>query len=259
VFSLELRRLLSYRVDFWIDFAGTVLVQLGLAFFLWRAVFSFRGVERIGGYTFEAMMLYYLLVPLMEKTTRGHEMGFLSREIYDGTLNRYLVYPVDTFGYKYVSHLAVSALAVVQTLAALALYLALFGRPDGVELRLLPMVAGVGAALAASLLYFSLAAALEMVAFWADNVWSILTLFRFAIRLLGGGMIPLALFPEWSRTLLEALPFAYLLSWPIRIFMGQEPVLSTGWLWMAGWTLVAMGLARAVWWRGNLRYTGVGI
>ena len=36
-YALELKKLLSYRAEFWIGFIGSVLSQFGVAFFLWKA------------------------------------------------------------------------------------------------------------------------------------------------------------------------------------------------------------------------------
>ena len=112
VFSLELRKAFSYRSDFWANFVGVVLTELGVAYFLWRAIFAVRQVDSIGGYTFRGMVLYYLLVPLFTRLMRGNEQGYMSNDIYDGSLSRYLVYPVSFLGSKYLSHLSEAAIAL---------------------------------------------------------------------------------------------------------------------------------------------------
>jgi ABC-2 type transport system permease protein len=259
--SVEVRKLLSYRTDFWIDFAGSLVVQVVMAYFLWRAIFEARQVTVIGGYTFGSMMLYYLLVPLVEKITRGQEMGFLSTEIYDGSLNRYLVYPVNLFAYKLVQHAAIATLALAQLVMILGGAVLVLGRPEGIDLGVFHVLAGLGAAAVAGVLYFLLAGCLEMVAFWADNVWSLSVMLRFAIRLLGGGMIPLALFPAWSIPVLERMPFAYLLSFPIRTLMGEVSAAeyAAGMLTLVAWIVVFAALTALVWRRGTLQYSGVGI
>ncbi|HKK69604.1 MAG TPA: ABC-2 family transporter protein [Candidatus Krumholzibacteria bacterium] len=259
--SSELRKLLSYRVDFWLDFAGSLIVQVGLAWFLWDAILRARGTETVGGMGLQALVLYYLLVPLVEKISRGPEMGFLSNEIYDGTLTRYLVYPVPLFGYKYVLHLAVSTIALVQLFLALGVYVSWRGVPEPFEITWVGLLFGVIAAIAASALYFHMAACLELVAYWADNVWSLLVMLRFAIRLLGGGMIPLSLFPELGQQILEVLPFAPLLSFPIRTILGEigPGAYVKAMALLVGWTVAFAALARWIHARGSRRYTGVGI
>ena len=259
--SSEVRKLLSYRVDFWLEFVGSLVVQVVLAWFLWDAVLDARGTDTVRGMGLKALVLYYLLVPLVEKISRGPEMGFLSTEIYEGTLTRYLVYPVPLFGYKYVLHLAVSSIALVQLVVAVGVYVVWVGVPPPFEITWTSFAFGVIAALFASALYFHLAACLEMVAYWADNVWSLLVMLRFAIRLLGGGMIPLTLFPETGQQVLELLPFAALLSFPIRTILGEiGPLQYLGSLaLLIAWTVVFGVLARLVHARGSRRYTGVGI
>ena len=66
-----------------------------------------------------------------------------------------------------------------------------------------------------------MAGSLEMVAFWHDSVWSLMAMLRMSLTLSGGGLIPLSLFPERARTVLALLPFSYLISFPIRCFLGQ--------------------------------------
>ncbi|MCB1045867.1 MAG: ABC-2 family transporter protein, partial [Calditrichaeota bacterium] len=104
-------------------------------------------------------------------------------------------------------------------------------------------------------------APLQMVAFWADNVWSLNVLFRFASGLLGGTMLPLSLFPEWGQRILVWLPFRQLFSEPVLILLGQH---STG-AWLRSllvtllWIGVAWVLQNALWHKGKHVYTGVGI
>lgn len=260
VFSLELRKVLSYRVDFWVKFLGNLLTEVGVAYFLWRSVYSFTGAESIGGYRFSEMMFYYVMVPLVARAVSGPEMSFISREIYEGTLNRYLVYPISFFGYKYAAHLASAVIFLLQLVAvtgAAALVFEIGAERAG----LWPMLSGMGAILAATLLYFAIASAFELVAFWADNTWSLLVMLKFVIGILGGGLLPLSLFPGWARALLEGLPFQYLYSFPIRCFMGE--VSPASWLYGMGlivvWAGVFAGIDRVIWRRGSLRYTGVGI
>lgn len=259
--SLEMRKLLSYRFDFWAAFAGLIAAEMATAYFLWKAVFDYRHVSSLGGYTFHGMMLYYLLVPLVGRVTRGEEMKFISDEIYEGSLTRYLLYPLSYFGYKYVQQLAVSIIALVQLLALLGIFGAAFGFPAEARVTALSVLEGVAACYAANLLYISLAAGIEMVAFWADSVWSLMVMLKFILVMAGGALVPLSLFPEAIRHALEFSPFPYLVSFPIRSLMAA---LMPG-EWVRGiamtllWALAFRGVAELVWKRGTKQYSGVGI
>ncbi|MCB1320132.1 MAG: ABC-2 family transporter protein [Leptospiraceae bacterium] len=261
IYSLELRRLLTYRAEFWIYFFGNLAGHMLVAYFLWDAIFKFNGVSEMRGFTFRGIMLYYLLVPVVDGVIRGMEMTSFSREIYDGTLNRYLLYPVSFFAYKIASRLAESTLALLQLGLAFVLYLILVGVPDGVSVSLFHVLSGVGLCLLAFLVYFCMASTLELLAFWADNVWSLLVLLRFLAQLLGGGLIPLVYFPDWSIQIIQVLPFGYLISLPIRTFLGMSTTaeIFQGAIMLVAWLMVLSFPVAYLWNRGLRRYSGIGI
>ena len=264
LFGLEFKRAFAYRAEFWIGFLGNALTQFAVAYLLWSAVFASTGAQVIGGLTLRDLALYYLLIPLVERITLGAEMSHISGEIYDGTLNRYLVYPVSFFGFKYVTSLAQSLVYAAQMAALAGLCLWVFGvppafhfTPGGVALALLSLMLG-------TILYFSLAACLEMIAFWADNVWSLMVLLKMVLHFLGGGLLPLVLFPDAFRSLLELTPFPYLVSFPLRFLMEGTSGITTaeairGFSVMGVWILGLSLLAGWIWQRGSKQYTGVGI
>lgn len=258
-YQLEIKKILAYRVEFWVGFFGNILSQFGVAFFLWKAIFSARGISSIQGYSFSALMLYYLLVPLIERCVHGEEMGFISGEIYDGGLTRFLIYPVSYFRLKYLGQLAQTTIFFFQLVVTLLIFLALFHSVH--SLSLMGMAKAIPVIILAALLHFTITINLEMLAFWADNVWSISVLNRMISHLLGGGLIPLTFFPKTLQTLLDYLPFTRLISFPIRCLLGQ--VSSSEWLrgmlLMVIWILFFGLLATRVWRRGLRNYTGVGI
>lgn len=261
VFSMEIRRTLSYRVDFWIQFLGNIIAQIGLAYFLWRAVFDARGVDSMNGYTFHGLMFYYTLVPLVERMVRGPEMNHIAQEIYDGGLNRYLIYPVHFFLYKYASHAAQSLLFYLQFVLGITGFLLIFGRPPEATITLSGFVMGWIVIMIASLLYFLMATILEMVAFWADHVWSLMVMLRFIVYFGGGGMIPLAFFPDELADLLNYLPFPYMTSFPIRSFFGDVTFaeFQRALIVLAVWSLFSAAAANGIWKLGVRKYSGVGI
>ncbi len=258
-YILEIKKILAYRFEFWLGFLGNILTQFGVAFFLWKAIFSARGVDNIQGYSFGALMLYYLLVPLVERAVHGQEMGYVSGEIYDGGLSRYLLYPISYFRIKYAGQLAQTTVFLLQMILAVSILLAFFHSSYSLTLasvaKTLPII------FVAAALHFAMTVNLEMLAFWADNVWSISVLSRMITNLLGGGLLPLAFFPERVQAILEYLPFSRLVSFPVRCLLGQ---VATG-EWLKGlvltavWTSIFAAMATWTWRRGLRTYSGVGI
>jgi ABC-2 type transport system permease protein len=261
VLSIELRRAMTYRFEFWFRFLGVLFANVAIAYYLWKAIFAQTGAAEIQGYTFPAMVLYYVLVPLTQNITRSHEASFISNEIYTGTLTRYLVFPMSFFVYKYASTLANALIGLIQLGVVLALYAFFAGIPPELHLTPASVATGVAAALLASVLNFYVVSCLEMIAFWADNIWSLNVMLMFMIRLCGGAMLPLALFPEFIQRVLPWTPFPYLISFPILTLMGRVAPAE----WAAGmgtvcvWILAFAAVQQIVWKRGSLHYSGVGI
>lgn len=261
VFVQELRRIFAYRVNFWIQFLGGLAAQFVVAWFLWKAIFVHEQAQRIGEFTFGSMMLYYLLVPILGRAVRGSEMGAMAQEIYEGSLNRYIIYPVSFFAFKLTAHLAHTAVFLVQGLVALGLFLVLFNAEVGIAVSGRDLFLAATAVLSATVLHFALTSLIELLAFWADNVWSLVVIVRFTTGLLGGAMIPLSLFPGSMHAVLRRLPFGYFMSFPVRCLMGKETVgrWMEGMGWTALWLAVFLSLYVIVWNRGKYKYTGVGI
>lgn len=261
VFSTELRKALAYRMDFWISFFGSVFAEVGVAYFLWKAIFTNRGLAEMGGYSFHGMMFYYLLAPFVARTVRGHEYGSMAQDIYEGALTRYLIYPLPYFSYKWLATSAASASMMIQMIIAVVVFVVAFGVPAEIHLDAPHLLMGVTAMMFASVLYFTLAAIFELVAFWADNVWSLMVLLRFSTSLLGGSLIPLSFFPPWALAVSRFSPFPYLISFPTRCILGQVDLRewAMSLLMIIAWSLGLSQVVAVLWRRGIRQYTGVGM
>lgn len=261
VVSLELRRLLSYRADFWMHFLGGTLAQMALAYFLWRAVFRARAVESLNGFHLDSLLLYYLLVAFTERLVRGTEGSYVSRDIYDGSLNRYLLYPIPFFGYRFALFAGGLVFSLAQACVGVSLFLLFVGPPVELQLSVRSVAASLAVIFAAGGMHFCLTLGLELLAFWVDHVWSLLALLRFVVYLLGGGMIPLEFFPEAVRAILFWTPFPHIFSTPIGIWSGRlPPADALGALGVVCiWGLAFWAVALLLWRKGRRVYTGVGI
>jgi ABC-2 type transport system permease protein len=262
VFNTESRKLMSYRVDFWLNAVVGFFAELGTAWFVWLAIFEARGAETIGGFRFDGMVLYYALAILLGKLVRGQERApGMSQDIYDGSLSRYLLYPTGYFTIKYAEHLGSLVPALVQLVLFTAVYAGFLRAPAGSAITPLSVLRCALAVVLANLLWFSMLYPIHAIAFWADNVWSIRVMLRFVTEFLGGLLLPLALFPDWLETALAYLPFSYLFAFPVVTLLGLPSPVS----WLQGmavgtvWTGALLVLGRQVWARGYRVYSGVGI
>jgi ABC-2 type transport system permease protein len=261
VLSMEFKKAISYRVDFWIQFVVGTATDIAVAYFLWKAMFLASHAQLMQGYSFHGIVFYYLFASFSSRIARGAERGYLAQEIYDGGLTRYLLYPLPFLGYKFIAHISQQILAIGQLIMAFTVLFFVLGLPDEQNLSLGSFVAGIGTCLMTGYLHFVIAGCLELVAFWQDVVWNLMVMLRFTMMLLGGGAVPLSFFPEWGRKLAQLTPFPLLINFPVQTFLGKliwkEWLISGAQVIM--WSLFFSWLLSRIWVRGTKHYTGVGI
>ncbi len=262
VMSVEARKRMSYRVDFWINTLFGFLAQFGVHYFVAVALFAESGAAEIRGFARPDLVVYFVTVLLIEKIVMGPSFGgHVSEDIYEGGLTRYLLFPAPYAPFKYAQHMGTLLPLVLQALIFGVAAVFVLEPTHALHVTPWSIAGAVVCVLVANLLYFLMRLPLQLVAFWQDNVWSLGVMLQFLCRLLGGAMLPLAFFPAWSGSALALLPFRALYDLPTRTFLGQVSPLE----WLTGlgvalaWCAVFALIARSVWRRGDLRYTGVGI
>jgi ABC-2 type transport system permease protein len=258
--GIEARKRMAYRTDFWLNSLVAFVTELGVAYFIVVAMFG--ASQRLGDYSRNGMLLYYVAVILVARLARSTDLEWaISDDIYQGALNRYLLYPVSYGVMKYATQLGALVPAIVQVILFSAWVPFVLGVPEGIHLT--PALAAMAAAavVVANLLHFLSVYPIQLVAFWADNCWSLLVAHRLVAMVFGGLLLPLALFPAWSQPLLDALPFKYMFAFPVDVLLGRVTPAgyATGMAIALGWCGGGAALSALVWRRGTLQYTGVGI
>jgi ABC-2 type transport system permease protein len=144
---------------------------------------------------------------------------------------------------------------------ALAVFLIFFKLPYDTGFGPSDFILCLAGIFIAGILFYLMMSLVEMAAFWAENVWSLLVMLRFTVMFLGGVMVPISLFPDWLIQILKFTPFPYLVSFQVRTLIGQMSYE----LWFEGiavltiWIFIFAALNRVVLGLGLKRYTGVGI
>ncbi len=255
----EIRKILAFRSDFWITFLGQALIQILIARALWQTIFESTAKQVMKGFTLESMTLYYVIVPLGSRMLTGENMGFLSREIYEGTFTRYLIYPISFFHYKTITYLTYSAFYGLQLGLIFILYQAFHG---GISFQvILNLLNGIFFFMMASFVYANLSMLIELLSIWADNIWSLMVMVRFLVFFLGGAYVPLDFFPGIMNQILQFTPFPYVVGLPVMVTMGltsmKDQIIGCGVLLL--WAIIFGILSRFIWKKGQYQYAGVGI
>ena len=258
IFNLGVQSNLIYRWNFLLRVLVSFVPLLG-SVFLWNAVFA--GKKAFAGYTFSAMVAYFITLILIDTLTVPNEDDFqIAEDIREGRINTLLLKPIAYRLYRF--HLYAAARIVHATFALVPLGVAMFwlghyysGLP-WLENLPLTLLATIGAAL----IQFFLCFALAMIAFWILDIGSV-TFILYSIEfLLGGHIFPVDAFPAWLQVICLRLPFAYETYFPAAILIGHVHgyELIHGFLWQWAWIGFFYVLSGILWKRGQHQYTAVG-
>jgi ABC-2 type transport system permease protein len=261
VANMELRKLMSYRFDFWFNYFLSLVVRLGINYFVFKGIFQASGSELIGGFDFAGLNLYLALAFCGRKIVLNNADGFINDDIYTGGINRYLVQPVNLFGFKYAGHFAAGLLAIVQSAICLAVFAAVFGLQPFSNLSAKGALFAAFAFAVASLSYFFVAMAIDTIAFYADNIWSLHVMFRFFFEFAGGLLIPLSFFPTKIEAVLKLSPFYFMATFPIDCVFGKLSVIEMirGLACSLVWCSFFYVLSKWAYVKGIKRYSGIGM
>jgi len=231
----------------WNQLLSTLFLVVVLYVFvqLWRVTFAAQGAV-IDGYTLPEMIWYLVTTEaIILSFPRVHAV--LEQEVKGGDLALRLSKPYAYLGFHYATFLG-------EALVKLAVMMLV----GGVTARLMvgPIPFRWEAAPVLLLLYFTThalnffyIAAVGLLAFWVEEVIGLHLLFDKLKWILGGMLIPVQLYPDAVRRLVDWLPFRHMIGGPAELFVhfswaGAADLLLHQALWLIVFGLVCTGIYR---------------
>ncbi len=216
------------------------------------------GDQTIGGLTRGGFVAYYLILILVNQLTYSQTNWTVGDLIRYGEMNRLLMRPLSPLFDALSTEVAGKVVYLIFDVP-IVIVLALILRPE-MALTLLNALAFIPALLLAWLLRFFWGYWLALLAFWAARADALLAVQDSLIFLLAGQVAPIALLPDVLQIAAKVLPFRYMVSFPVEVFVGQlSPIeLVTGAAIQLGWLVIAVGLSAVMWRAGVRRYSAVG-
>ena len=251
MFRVSVAETVAYRAEFVIWMLSATLPLIMLA--LWSSVASEGSVA---GLTQDDVARYYAVTMVVRQFTSMWLVWSFGYEVRTGALSSRLLKPMNPLWRSAVEFLTAIPLRGAVLLPVLAAVVwwrpSLLAWPEPGALLL-----AVPALVLAWLLHFVVQVCFALLSFWIDRSEGLFMVYFAAFAFLSGYVAPLALFPAWSRPLLDALPFPAMHAVPTELMAGMRtpadalPELLVGTAWLLGLTGLALWL-----WRAGLRRYG---
>jgi len=247
----------AYRLNF-ILWRVRRVVNLLLVYFLWHAVTA--GKNTLFGYNESQILTYVLLSNVVTSFILATKTLDIGDEINSGNLTNYLLKPINYFSLWWAKDAADKALNVFFSILEVVL-LIFFLKPQFIlqtnVLFLLFFTLSMGLGM---ILYFYLSVLLGFIGFYSPEVWAPRFVFFVISQFFIGSLFPLDILPKWLYLSLQALPFPYLLFFPLKIYLGQLNVqeISIGIAISLVWIIILKETAVRVWNKGLLDYSAQG-
>lgn len=238
----------AYRFDHFMGILNTLL----RIFIFWGIYLAlYNGKSEVDGVTMTMVTTNFILSMGLSSVFYVDDF-YLPNRIQNGSIANEMLLPVSIHGrmladnlgnalfqmvFHFVPAVVISVLVIgIHAPASFAMF-ALF---------LLSAVFGYG-------VLWTISFALQMLAFWLINVWSIMTIKNVFINVLSGSMIPLWFMPDWMKGVLTFTPFSSIYFTPVQIYLGQLSVLEIikGFGIQLIWILLFVFLGKVLWRQGQ--------
>lgn len=259
IFRISLVNILEYRINFFVGRIRNLIVLLTL-YFLWHSIFPAQG--KLFGYSQDQIFTYVFAIHLLRSLVLNTNTAGIAAEIsYGGKFFSYLLKPISYLKYWFSVDLAYKLIDF--SFALLEVFLVIYIFKISIYLAPDPsfwILAAISITFAL-LLNFYLGYFVALIAFWTPQAWGPRFLFDLLLSFSAGAFFPLDVFPKGAQIIFNALPFPYLLFFPVSIFLGRvSPIgIVTGFLITLSWIAILYFAIRYVWRKGLEIYEGGGI
>ena len=245
---------LQHRGFFFVLAFGWMIPPL-IYLFVWSTAVG----EQLGpGLTRGEFVAYYLVLILVNQITYSMTNWTVGDMIREGMMNTLLLRPISPLFDTLASEIAGKVVFLAFAFPAVGV-LALLLRPE-LHIDLRDGVAFLPALAMAWALRFFWGYWIALLAFWASRADALLAVQDSMVFLLAGQVAPMALLPELMQKVALALPFRYMVGFPVEVLTGQlgKVDLWTGFALQAGWLVVTLALFMTMWRMGVRHYSAVG-
>ena len=249
---------IKYRFHFIISMI-TVPLSLIIYYFLWQSIYSYTGQDVIRGFTFNAMIQYYVLSMIVGFFVWCDVDKWMSQDIRRGHIITMFTYPMRFLWQHLAFEIGMNTLGILlEMIPVFAIGFLFFGLETAPVFNFIAFLFSI---VLAFFLAFFVSFNVGLSAFWLKKIEGLRRVRRTLVVFLSGGMIPLSFFPLWAQFVSKFLPFEYIRYVPIQIYLGKYSVSGTiGMLALQlVWIILLYLLSQAVYKKAFKQFAGAGV
>ena len=217
LFEQSLQVALAYRVRFFTSLL-IGLIQVLVLYYIWRVVYAQE--NELAGFTLAQMVTYIFISYAIRNLYSFYTETTISSGIRDGSVTADLIRPLNYQSARFFESLGavvVESIMVGILVFGVGVWFFKIQGPSSTEAGILFSISVV----LSLVVNFALGFIVGLFSFWTTSVFGFINTKRFISDFFSGGLVPLALFPEWLRTIALLLPFNTLVHLPASIYLGQ--------------------------------------
>jgi ABC-2 type transport system permease protein len=256
-FKINIKTAVAYRFNFAV-WGFLSIMYLLIHYFLWNAVYSFTSQEIIRGFTFNGLIVYFLIISIVGTATYTEVDSMLARRIRSGNLSVFLARPISYMKRGFYLTLANRTFAIVLEKIPLVIVAAFL-----IDLSALKLSNGVLFSVSlifAMALAFLISFTIGIISFWVKKYSGIRYVKDSLQQVLQGSWMPLAFFPQIIQNGLDYIPFPYIAYYPAQIFLGNLPTtkILQVFFMQIFWIVLLLFISALFWKKAINKFSGAG-
>lgn len=252
--SNSIQELLAYRLNFFL-WRLRVIISVLISFFLWQTVYT--GRSQVFGYDKAQMLTYIILITFLNGLVLSNQTFRIAEEINSGRISNFLIKPMNYFKNIAARDIADKSVNTVFSIFEMILLVIVLKPPIFLQTSIYWLSLFFIVSILAAVLFFAIGSILSLIGFWTKETWAPRFVFYILVTFLAGTYFPLDIFPKPIFNILELLPFAYLIFFPLKIYLGNmsSEHLMGGIIIMLAWIFITYIALQFIWKKGLRKYT----
>jgi len=244
--SISFQKQITYRFDYFMGILNGFLYVFVFTS-LWRALYNADGMSNQGGFTLTSITTYAIMAMAVRISFSMND-NTIYKKVQDGSVAIDLIRPVSFFFMNLAEAVGHSSFHTVARAIPIILISAFLFEID-LPFEPIRIFIFFISAILGYLIFFMINFMTGLLAFWFVEIFPFM-LFKYgAFTLFSGAIVPIDFFPDSIKSLVDVLPFRYILYTPTAILTGHIDLSLTPRLlfWQLIWVSTLAVASKIMW------------